>query len=290
VIRNVFSVDLEDWYQGLEIDMDDWGPFSPRLDRGLGVLLELLEQSGTRATFFILGWQAERTPDVVRELARRGHEIASHGWSHRFVYQQPPADFRRELRHSRDLLEQLSGRRVTGFRAPYFSITAQALWALDVLAEEGFLYDSSIFPTFNYRYGIPGAGRDPEWIRTPSGARLFEVPISTVRVPARQTVGVNVPLGGGGYFRLYPYRVTAALARRREREGHGLVFYVHPWEYDPDHPRVRLPRLVPEITHYLNLGSTAGKTRRLLRDFRFTTMEEAFRDALASPPACASSS
>jgi len=283
--QNVFSVDVEDWYQGLEFDVDDWGPFPARIERGLDVLLDLLEAAGVRATFFVLGWQAERTPRLVPELSRRGHEIASHGYSHRFVYRQTPEAFRRELRRSIDVLEQQSGARVVGYRAPFFSITSEALWALDVLAEEGIRYDSSIFPTLNYRYGIPGADRHPGWIRTPSGASLYEIPLSTLRLPgARARHGLNVPLGGGGYFRLYPYSVTRGLTRRlHERERRGLIFYVHPWEYDPDQPRVRLPRIVPEWTHYLNLESTVDKTRRLLADFRFTTMAGAFADALTAP-------
>jgi polysaccharide deacetylase family protein (PEP-CTERM system associated) len=286
-LPNVFSVDVEDWYQGLEFDMDDWGPFSPRIENGLDVLLDLLDQAGVRATCFVLGWQAERTPDLVPRLAARGHEIASHGYSHRFVYRQTPEAFRRELRRSIDVLEQQSGRRVIGYRAPFFSITAEALWALDVLVEEGIRYDSSIFPTLNYRYGIPGAGRDPGWVRTPSGARLYEIPLSTVRMPsARAGRGVNLPLGGGGYFRLYPYSVTRGLTRHlRNNERRGLIFYVHPWEYDPDHPHVKMLRRVPEITHYLNLRSTAEKTRRLLADFSFTTMADAFGDVLATPSA-----
>lgn len=285
--RNVFSVDVEDWYQGLEVDMDHWSPYPARIDTGLDVLLNLLEGAGVRATFFVLGWQAGRTPTMVPRIAAAGHEIASHGWSHRFVYRQTPGEFRAELRRSIDLLEDQSGQRVLGYRAPFFSITARALWALDVLVEEGIVYDSSIFPTFNYRYGIPGAHRDPGWVRTPSGARLFEIPLSTVRVPhARSENGVNLPLGGGGYFRLYPYGVTRTLARHLlGRERRSLIFYVHPWEYDPAQPRVKLPRLVPEITHYLNLGSTAGKTRRLLEDFPFVPMKQAFAEELALGPA-----
>ena len=267
---NVFSVDLEDWYQGLEIDLNDWGRFAPRLERGLDPLLELLDHARVTATFFVLGHEAERAPDLIRRVAAAGHEIASHGWSHRFVYRQTRDEFARELRRSKQLLESLAGRAVEGYRAPYFSITADSLWALDVLVEAGFRYDSSIFPVFNYRYGIPGAARTPGWIATPSGARLYEIPLSTLRVG-----GVNVPLGGGGYFRLYPYAATKALARqlaRRER----LVFYVHPWEYDPAQPHVKMPRWVPEQTHYLNLTSTLDKTRRLLADSPFTTMRAAF--------------
>ncbi len=275
---NAFSVDLEDWYQGLEIDMDDWGPYAPRLSHGLDPLLELLEEAGVRATFFVLGWQAERTPDVVRRLARAGHEIGSHGWSHRFVYRLTPDAFRDELRRSRALLRELSGQPVTGFRAPFFSITSESLWALDVLVEEGFRYDSSIFPTLNYRYGIPGAGREAGWITTPSGARLFEIPLSTLRWPgARAARGVNLPLGGGGYFRLYPYAATRAMVRRLHASEHApLVFYVHPWEYDTGQPDVPMPRAFPKFTHYHNLATTRGKTRRLLADFRFSTLGEVF--------------
>jgi polysaccharide deacetylase family protein (PEP-CTERM system associated) len=274
--QNVFSVDLEDWYQGLEIDSAQWAGFQPRVDIGVRVLLELLDAAGVSATFFVLGYQAELTPTLIREVADRGHEIASHGYAHRFIYSQTPAEFRTDIRRAKDVVEQIVGRRVRGYRAPFFSITTACLWALDVLAEEGFVYDSSIFPVMNYRYGMPGAERHAGPLRTPAGATLYELPLSTVplRVPRRGTV--NVPAGGGGYFRLYPYAVTKALMRRVERQGSGAVFYVHPWEYDPDHPRVRLPRLMPQLTHYLNLRSTASKTRRLLADFRFTTVEGAY--------------
>lgn len=278
---NVFTVDVEDWYQGIEIDMKDWDRFSPRIEIGLQILLDLLEGSGTRATFFVLGFQAERTPRLIRTIAERGHEVASHGYLHRFVYQQSPDEFRTELRRSKALLEDITGTAVLGFRAPYFSITAQSLWALDILAEEGFAYDSSVFPVMNYRYGILGASRHPGWLRTENGNRIYEVPLSTVRLPyPTSPIGLNVPLSGGGYFRLYPYVVTRALSKLLQREGQGLVFYVHPWEYDALQPRIRMPRLVPELTHYYNLESMVEKTRRLLRDFRFGTMRAAFGDDL----------
>ncbi len=238
------------------------------------VLLDLLDEADVRATFFVLGMQASRTPDLIREVARRGHEIASHGWSHRFIYRQPPAEFRDELRRSKRLLEDIAGRRVDGFRAPFFSITSASRWAFDILVEEGFRYDSSVFPVFNYRYGIPGAQRAPGPLRTPSGASLFEIPLSTWRAP----LGVNFPISGGGYFRLYPYPVTQLLVRSLLREGHGLVFYVHPWEYDAAHPRIKMPRFVPQLTHYHNLPSMIGKTRALLRDFRFVTLEQSYGD------------
>jgi polysaccharide deacetylase family protein (PEP-CTERM system associated) len=279
---NVFTVDLEDWYQGLEIDFEHWSAFVPRIERGLGTVLNLLDSAGVHATFFVLGYQAEQTPNLIRLVASRGHEIASHGYSHRFVYLQEPEDFRLELRRGKEALEQITGQSVLGYRAPFFSITADSQWALDVLLEEGFRYDSSIFPVFNYRYGIPRGERFPAWLSTPSGARIFEIPLSTLRLPrSRGAMGINIPVGGGGYFRLYPYSLTRLLVQGVLREHHGLVFYVHPWEYDPDHPRVRLPRRLPGITHYLNLGSTVKKTQQLLREFQFTSVRAAYGDVFA---------
>lgn len=271
---NVFSVDLEDWYQGLEIDIEDWERFAPRIEHGLEPLLSLLEESGTRATFFVLGHQAERTPELIRRVAAGGHEIACHGHAHRLVYRQTPAAFRRDLRRSRDALEDIVGRPVRGYRAPFFSVTTEALWALDVLAEEGFRYDSSVFPVANYRYGMPGARRDAHWLRTPGGASLFEIPPSTL------ALGVNVPVCGGAYFRLYPYALSRALIARLNARGEPLVFYVHPWEYDPGHPRVPMPRRLARLTHYHRLGSTLGKTRRLLGDFAFSSVERVFAGPL----------
>ncbi len=274
---NVFTVDLEDWYQGLEIDMSDWTRFAPRIERGLSVLLGLLGEASVKATFFVLGYQAERTPALIREIAAAGHEIASHGFSHRFVYQQTRDEFRADIRRAKQVLEDTTGAPVYGYRAPFFSITAHSQWALDVLVEEGFRYDSSVFPVFNYRYGLPAAARAPHWITTPSGGRLFEIPLSTVRVPSESLpVGVNLPMSGGGYFRLYPYLITRSLARLLARRGAGLVFYVHPWEYDPEHPAIRLPRWLPQLSHYHNLRSMTERTRRLLAEFPFTTIEQAY--------------
>ena len=276
-ISHVFTVDLEDWYQGIEVDMDDWGEFIPRIHNGLDPLLDLLQESNTKATFFVLGYQAEKTPELIRKIADLGHDVASHGYSHRFVYKQEPAQFQAELKRSKDILEDICGRAVTGYRAPFFSITQQSLWAFDILLEEGFLYDSSLFPVKNYRYGIPGAKREAGWLTTPNGNSIFEIPLSTVRLPSTSVNWArNVPMSGGGYFRLYPYRLTHWLIERLELERASLVFYMHPWEYDPDHPKISFPRRFPEFTHYHNLRSTAEKTRKLLSDFSFTTIREAY--------------
>jgi len=270
-------VDLEDWYQGIEIDMDDWSQFPERIRCGVDPLLELLDEANTKATFFVLGYQAEKTPQLIKQIADSGHEIASHGYSHRFVYRQTPDEFRSELRKSKEILEDICGVQVEGYRAPFFSITQESLWALDVLLEEGFKYDSSLFPVKNYRYGLSGAGRHPGWIDTPAGNRIYEIPLSTVRMPKLLTkLSSNIPMSGGGYFRLYPYALTRMLIKRLHKEEMGLVFYMHPWEYDPDHPKVDFPRRFPKLTHYLNLKSSAAKTKKLLQDFKFETVKQVY--------------
>jgi polysaccharide deacetylase family protein (PEP-CTERM system associated) len=280
---HVLTVDLEDWYQGLEIDMDHWDQFPPRLENGLRVLLDLLDHSAARATFFALGRQAEQTPDLIREVARRGHEVACHGYSHRFIYHQTEAQFREDVRRARGVLQDITGTPVLGFRAPFFSITSKSLWALDVLVEEGFKYDSSLFPVLNYRYGLPSAARVPGLVTAPSGATIFEVPLSTLRLPhPKFPVGFNFPMSGGGYFRLFPYRVTWALTKVLERQGTGVVFYVHPWEFDPRHPRVKMPRWLASFTHYHSLATMRFRTRRLLVDFPFVPINEAYADRIGA--------
>lgn len=266
-VINALTVDFEDWYQGIEIAPDEWSRFEDRIVGSGRRMLNCLAEAGVRATFFVLGAVAERHPELVREIAAAGHEVGTHGWSHTFVYRLAPAVFRDELRRSIQLLESLAGQKVVGHRAPYFSITRESLWALDILAEEGIGYDSSVFPVVNYRYGIPDAPRWPYEIRT-AGGPLREFPISTVRV-----LGRNLPIAGGAYFRILPYAVTRAAFGVLNREGRPAVFYLHPWELDPGHPRIPLPRRVA-ATHYANLASTEPRLRRLLRELRFAPMKE----------------
>jgi len=266
-VTNALTVDFEDWYQGLEIPLERWGEFEDRLAGATRRLLALLAAARVRATFFVLGWAAERHPDLVREVAAAGHEIGTHGWSHTFVYRLTPARFREELTRSVELLESLAGRPVIGHRAPFFSITRESLWALDVLRECGLRYDSSIYPVLNYRYGIHDAPRWPYAVS--NGDRPFtEFPITTWRLAGR-----NLPVAGGAYFRLYPYALTRTAFRAVNRAGQPAVFYLHPWELDPDHPRIRLPRRIA-ATHYARLAGTGPKLIRLLRDFRFAPMRE----------------
>lgn len=264
---NALTIDFEDWYQGLEIPIERWGGYEDRMELAGRRILELLAAAGARGTFFVLGAVAERHPHLVREIAAGGHEIATHGFSHTLVYQQTPAEFREELRRSIGVLEDLAQAPVIGHRAPFFSITNDSLWALDVLAEEGIRYDSSIFPTRNPRYGIVDAPRWPYAIETDGGA-LQEFPITTWQVRGRR-----VPVAGGAYFRIWPYAVTRRAFRDINRAGRSAVFYLHPWEVDPTHPRIALPNRI-RLTHYVNLKATAQRLERLLRDFAFAPMQE----------------
>lgn len=266
-ITNALTIDFEDWYQGLEIPHSQWGQYEDRIGAAGGRLLELLDQAGTRGTFFILGHVAERHPEIVRRIAAAGHEIGTHGYSHTLIYQQTPELFRTELGRAVHRLEDLTGVKVLGHRAPFFSITQKSLWALEMLVELGIRYDSSIFPVVNYRYGIADAPRWPYEIKVGKNT-LTEFPISTW-----QAWGRNVPIAGGAYFRIYPYALTRLAFRSINRQGHPATFYLHPWELDPKHPRIPLPRRIA-LTHYFNLGATERRLRRLLRDFKFAPMKE----------------
>lgn len=267
---NALTIDFEDWYQGLEIPHGDWGQYEDRIGRSGRRVLEVLAAAGARATFFVLGYVAERHPDLVREIQSAGHEIGTHGYSHTLIYRQTPDLFRQELTRSLRVLEDLTGAPIRGHRAPFFSITKESLWALDILGELGLRYDSSIFPVKNYRYGIEDAPRWPH-ARDAAGRPLAEFPITTWRV-----AGLNVPVAGGAYFRIYPYWFTRLALAAVSRGDRPVVFYLHPWEIDPGHPRIPLPRRIA-ATHYFNLGATEGRLRRLLADFRFATMGEVLR-------------
>jgi polysaccharide deacetylase family protein (PEP-CTERM system associated) len=249
-------------------------------------LLAIFAESGVRATFFVLGWVAEKDGSIVRRIAEAGHEVASHGFGHRLVYDQSPEEFRDDVRRARRMLQDLSGQAVDGYRAPSFSITRPSLWALDVLAGEGHTYDTSIFPIRHDRYGIPDAPRHPYRVGVSAGQRdtgsgvgqpfrvaeggLLEIPASTIRV-----FGQNLPIAGGGYFRLLPYAwAKFGIRRLNESEGKAAVFYMHPWEIDPEQPRLEASAL-SRFRHYRNLERTEGRLRRLLTEFRFGPIVDA---------------
>ncbi|MCC7009139.1 MAG: DUF3473 domain-containing protein [Acidobacteria bacterium] len=278
---NAMSIDVEDYFHVSVFDglvpRARWDDMESRVVANTDRLLDLFDEFDVRSTFFVLGWVAERHRDLIARLAARGHEIASHGYGHRLIYDQTLAAFRDDVRRAKALLEDASGRRVIGYRAPSFSITPRSLWALDVLVEEGYEYDSSIFPIRHDRYGIPVSHRSPYAIRRGGGA-IVEVPGSTTRIGP-----VNVPVAGGGYFRLLPYWWTKwGIARVNRQEQRAVVFYLHPWELDPDQPR--LPAgLLSRFRHYRNLEHAQARMRRLLGDFRFgpvaTVIAETLRRA-----------
>ncbi len=274
---NAFSVDVEDYFQvaalAPAITRESWPRRESRVERNTDRLLGLLAERGIRGTFFVLGWIAERHPTLVKRIAAAGHEVASHGFSHQLIYVQSPEEFREETSRAKRLLEDLTGSPVIGYRAASFSITRRSLWALDVLIDLGFRYDSSIFPIRHDRYGIPGAAAEPGPVPAPSGRTLVEFPMS-----AATFLGVKVPVSGGGYFRLLPYAVTRrGLRQLNERHERPFTFYLHPWEADPGQPRVKVGWL-SRIRHYTNLHRCEPRLRRLLAEFRFAPMGEVLRE------------
>ena len=270
--RNVFTVDVEDYYQveafSGRIERSRWKGFPSRVARNTDALLELLAEKGIKGTFFVLGCVAEAQPDIVRRIHASGHEIASHGYSHRMITKQTPEEFRQETLRSKAILEDITGMEVLGYRAATYSITEDTLWALDVLAAAGFRYDSSIFPVVHDRYGIPGFCRRPCVIETEHGA-LVEFPITTTRV-----LGRNLPIAGGGYFRLFPLALSLWGLRRVNREGLPFTFYIHPWEIDPGQPRIDGIGAMTRFRHYVNLSRTQQRLAQLLQNFRFAPMVE----------------
>ncbi len=267
-MRNALTVDVEDYFHvaafARQIDPATWDRFPLRVERNAHRLLDLFAEHGVRATFFVLGWVAERCPNLVRAIVDQGHEVACHGYSHQLIYGQTPTVFRAETIRAKKCLEDQAQRPVLGYRAASYSITRRSLWALDILAELGFAYDSSIFPVRHDRYGIPGSPRWPYRLDTPSGGSLIEFPPSTLAVG-----GYRLPVAGGGYFRIYPYQLTRfALSRINRVEGQPFIFYLHPWEIDPEQPRIRAGRL-STFRHYTNLSRCETRLGQLLRDFRF---------------------
>lgn len=261
------SFDVEEYFQveaaAAGVSRDQWAVLPRRLGPPVDRLLEILAAHRTSATFFVLGWVAQQDPGLVRRIAAAGHEIASHGMDHRMLTVQGPEEFRAGLRDSRRLLEDLAGRPVVGYRAPTFSITRRTAWALDVLAEEGFTYDSSVFPVRHDRYGVPDAPTAPHRAVGPGGGSVLEIPPLTLRL-----AGVNWPVGGGGYLRLLPVRVVAAALGAAARAGRPGMLYLHPWELDPGQPVLPMGR-ASRWRHRVGLARTGGKLDWLLSRFRF---------------------
>ncbi|MDH5648675.1 MAG: DUF3473 domain-containing protein [Gammaproteobacteria bacterium] len=272
-MKNAFTIDVEDYFQvqafaGV-VKRDTWDGYESRVQANTGRILDLLDSKNVKGTFFVLGWVAKRYPDIVREIAVRGHEVASHGMSHKLVYTQTEKEFLQETSDSKKIIEDIYQQPVLGYRAATYSITNKSLWALDILADLGFEYDSSIYPVHHDKYGIAKAPRMPHYIELKNNKRLIEFPIATVPV-----LNNNFPIGGGGYFRIFPYMISRfGLRRINNGENKPFVFYLHPWEVDPGQPRIKAGRL-SMFRHYTNVKSCKSKLEKLLDDFTFTPMRE----------------
>jgi polysaccharide deacetylase family protein (PEP-CTERM system associated) len=278
---NAFSVDVEDWFQVAafegSIDRNTWETLPCRVERNIDALLGLLDARGAKATFFTLGWVAERYPHMVRSIAAAGHEVASHGYGHQRAFQLTPQAFREDGRRAKSLLESQTGRAVLGYRAPSFSIGPRTPWAFDALAELGFVYSSSVYPVRHDLYGAPDAPRFAHSIRP----GLLEIPPSTVRL-----FGRNLPASGGGFFRLLPYPVSRWCLRRVNGvDRQPSIFYCHPWEIDPHQPRVAGAPLKSRFRHYLNLSATMRRLDRLLTDLRWDRVDRVFARQLCAAAA-----
>ncbi len=270
-LTHCLTFDIEEHFQVSAFDSPmrrrHWDHFESRVERNTSKLLELLAVRDIRATFFVLGWVAERHQRLIRTIVQEGHEVASHGYAHEMVMAQTPATFREDIRKAKKILEDVSGNTVLGYRAPTFSISSETSWALPILVEEGFVYDSRVFPIWHDRYGWQDAHPWYHRVDTKAGA-IWEIPPSTVNFAGRR-----IPIAGGGYLRLYPSWLLRRWMKQVEDEGQPLVMYLHPWELDPDQPRMNGP-LLSRVRHYFNLHKTEARLMQLLREFRFGPIRE----------------
>jgi polysaccharide deacetylase family protein (PEP-CTERM system associated) len=270
-LKDVISVDVEDYFHAEAmapvVERSQWDKYACRVEGNTQRLLDLFASHQIQATFFVVGWVAERYPSLVREIVAAGHELACHSYWHRLIYKLNPKDFREDTQRAKDVIQQIAGQAIYGYRAPTYSIVASSLWALQILVELGFTYDSSIFPIQHDRYGIPSAPRAPFRIKTPAGP-LMEYPLTTFRIWKH-----SMPVAGGGYLRLLPMWYTWFGISRARQEGLPIIAYVHPWEIDPDQPR--LPgTLTSRLRHYTNLSKTYARMSDMLREGTFTSFRE----------------
>ena len=274
-IVNALSVDVEEYFQVTAFNgrtpYEMWDAFEARVHHATQTVLSILAKHNTKATFFVVGWVARKHPEMVKAIQKQGHEIACHSFAHREISEQTPDTFRQDLRLAKQIVQGITGEAVKGYRAPTFSVTASTLWALDILIEEGFQYDSSVFPIRHDRYGMPRAERFPNIIRRVNGSRLLEFPMSTLRL-----MGMNLPFAGGGYLRLLPSGFVSRAIRKTNEQGHPVIVYVHPWEFDPEQPRIRASSLA-RFRHYHNLSEMSGKFEALLKRHKFAPVCEVLR-------------
>lgn len=278
MINNYLTVDVEDYYQVSAFEplvgLTKWDQYPSRIERNTRAILEVLNRHHVQATFFVLGWAGEKHPGLVKEIAANGHAIGCHSYQHRLIYTLSPNEFEEDTHRSKDILQQITGGPVTGYRAPSYSITRQSLWAYDILEALGFTYSSSVFPIYHDRYGIPDA---PRFQFKVPGHHIIEYPISTVRFSGR-----NIPVSGGGYFRLFPYCFTRmTLSQINKRENQPFVFFIHPWEVDPNQPRMKHASPLSRFRHYTNLHKTRKRFENLLNDFQFIPIPEKAKNTVS---------
>jgi len=276
---NAITIDVEDYFQvnafAKVIARDHWGDYQLRVGDDTTRIIDILESNNVKATFFVLGWVAEKLPSLIKLIRNSGHEIACHGYGHELIYQIGPARFREDIRKAKAIIENITGQRVHGYRAPCYSITDKSLWAHEILVEEGFTYDSSIFPIHHDVYGVPEGERFPYEIKTQSGF-IEEFPLSTFLIKVGHH-HLNVPIAGGGYLRLLPVSwVAQAIHYINSHEGQPTVLYFHPWEIDPDQPHIQAG-FKSSFRHYLNLDRMEFKIRYLLKHFHFSSMKNTLR-------------
>jgi len=270
--QHAMTIDVEDYFHvsafSKAIKPSAWDEWPCRVEQNTRSLLELFNKANIKATFFVLGWVTERYPQLVKEIDDGGHEIASHGYSHQLVYNQSPEIFHEETYKSKELLENIIQKPVVGYRAASYSITDKSFWALDILADLGFQWDSSIFPVHHDRYGVAGSPTQPYTLITPKGKKLLEFPLTTAKV-----FGFPVPAAGGGYFRQYPYALSKWLFNRAsDNQEKSLIFYLHPWEIDPDQPKIPDAGWLSNFRHYTNLSRCRSRLEKMVGDFSFTTV------------------
>ncbi len=273
-MKNILTVDVEEWFHPEALQhlfpRQTWHEQPSRLVPLVEGLLDLFEEYGARATFFVLGWVAEHHAPLIRQMVDRGHEVATHSYSHRMADKLNAKAFEEDLKRSVKILQDITGKEVLGFRAPTFSVTRKTFWVFDVLAKLGLKYDSSIYPIWHDRYGVPDAPRFVFEVETHSGAKILEFPMPTLRL-----LGKNFPFGGGGYLRLFPLRFTMMAIRRFNKCGYPAIIYMHPWEFDDDQPKVPMGRL-QALRHYGNIGKNFQKVATLLKTFEWTNFETYF--------------
>ena len=271
-VENVLTIDIEDWFHILDIgsmpSIQDWHKLESTVTKNTQVILDLLNKYHTKGTFFVLGWVAEHFPDLVREIAKQGHEIGTHGYSHELIYNLTPNEFRRDVVRSLEVLERITSLPILGYRAPGFSIANSSLWALDILVELGLQYDASIFPMNRNHGGLPGFSGDAVWLTTAEGNKILEIPVTPTTL-----FNKKVYLFGGGYFRLAPYAAIAAGIEQLNNQGKPALVYLHPREFDPQHPKLKM-NPYRSFTSYVNLHKTHYKFERMIQDFKFNSIEK----------------